>query len=168
MSTAPIKPTDWREARRFRAWELKQKGWKQKDIAAALGATEGAVSLWVTQAEQEGVERLKTRKPPGRPPRMREEQRAELPRLLEQGAQAFGFQGELWTLPRVAELIRRQFGITYHPAHVGRILARCGWTCQKPHRRATQRNEEQIQRWLEVQWPSIKKKPRRRTALSFL
>jgi predicted transcriptional regulator len=40
------KPTDWREGRRLRAWELQQQGWKQKDIAAALGVTPGAVSQW--------------------------------------------------------------------------------------------------------------------------
>ena len=51
-------PADYREYRRQRAWELKQAGRKQKDIAAALGVSEGAVSGWVKQARQGGVEAL--------------------------------------------------------------------------------------------------------------
>jgi len=168
MSTIHVKPTDWREARRFRAWELKKQGWKQKDIAAALGVTKGAVSQWVSRAAEEGVEGLRTRKPTGKPPRLSPEQRAELPRLLEQGAPAFGFRGALWTLPRVTDLIRRQFGISYHPSHVGRILVRCGWSPQKPRQRAVQRDEEAIQRWREERWPAIKKRPRRKGGPWFL
>lgn len=168
MDKVQPKPVDWREARRFRGWELQKQGWKQKDIAAALGVTKGAVSQWVSRAAEEGVEGLRTRKPTGKPPRLSLEQRAELPRLLEQGAQAFGFRGELWTLPRVADLIRRQFGISYHPSHVGRILVRCGWSPQKPRKQAIQRDEEAIQRWREERWPSIKKRPRRRLGPWFL
>ncbi len=44
-------PRDWREARRLRAWELKQKGWKQQDSAEALGVSNGAVSQWMHKAE---------------------------------------------------------------------------------------------------------------------
>ena len=48
------KATDWREVRRRRAWELKQQGWKQRDIAVALGVTEGAVSQWLKRAREQG------------------------------------------------------------------------------------------------------------------
>jgi len=56
--------TDWREGRRLRAWELKQEGWKQQDIARALGVSKGAVSQWMKRAKQEGMEALKHRPPP--------------------------------------------------------------------------------------------------------
>ncbi|MCA1715656.1 MAG: helix-turn-helix domain-containing protein, partial [Actinobacteria bacterium] len=38
--------TDWREGRRLRAFELKHQGWKQREIADALGVSKGAVSQW--------------------------------------------------------------------------------------------------------------------------
>jgi transposase len=79
---------DWREGRRRRAWELKQAGWKQQDIAAALGVTPGAVSQWLKRARVEGVEGLRRHPAPGRQPRLTTEQVAQLPALLERGAQA--------------------------------------------------------------------------------
>jgi transposase len=81
-----------------------------------------------------------------------------LPQLLAQGAQSFGFQGDLWTQPRVAEVIRREFGVSYDPSQVGRILKQCGLSLQKPLRRATQRDETAIQRWKEERWPVLKKR----------
>lgn len=150
--------TNWREGRRFRAWELYQKDWKQKDIAEALGVTKGAVSQWLKRAKEGGVEALRHCKPPGASCRLSPEQRAQLPQLLAQGAQSFGFQGDLWTLPRVAEAIRREFGVSYDPSQVGRILKQCGLSLQKPERRATQRDEAAIQRWKEERWPELKKR----------
>lgn len=54
-----------REARRIRAYELRQAGWKQKDIAVALGVTKGAVSQWMSRARQGGVEALRRHPAPG-------------------------------------------------------------------------------------------------------
>src|SRR5262245_7616314 len=138
----------WREGRRLRAWELHQQGWKQKDIAAALGVTPGAVSQWLKRAREEGgIVALRRRPIPGPKPRLTPEQRAKLPELLAHGAEAFGFRGQVWTHPRVAALIEQQFGVRYHPTHAGRLLQELGWTRQKPVVRATQRNEPTIQTW---------------------
>lgn len=155
---------DWREGRRFRAWELSQQGWLQKDIAAALGVTKGAVSQWLKRAREEGPESLRRRKASGAPRRLTDAQRQELPRLLEQGPEAHGFRGAVWTEGRIAQVIRQVFGVSYHPSHVGRILHACGWSLQKPVRRAVQRNEEAIRLWREEHWPEVKKGLRRRGA----
>ncbi len=89
--------TDWREGRRLRAWELHEQGWTQKRIAQALGVRQGAVSQWITRAEQGGgPEALYTRPPKGATPRLSTEQFEELPALLKEGAQAFGFRGEVF------------------------------------------------------------------------
>jgi len=153
------KPRDWREGRRIRAWELKQLGWTQKEIAIALGVTPGAVSQWMKRAKEGGAGALRTRPRSGRPPKLGDEQRSQLPALLESGAEAYGFRGDLWTTERVAEVIARQFGVRYHPAHVSRILRELGWTVQRPVRRATQRDEGAIKAWQEERWPALKKRP---------
>jgi len=100
--------TNWREGRRFRAFELHQRGPDEigEDIAEALGVSKGAVSQWVKRARGGGIESLRHRTSPGAPPRLTWEQRAQLPQLLAQGAQSLGFHGDLWTQPRVAEVIR--------------------------------------------------------------
>jgi transposase len=155
--TLSSQATDWREGRRLRAFELKERGWKQSEIAEALGVTEGAVSQWMKRAKEEGVEGLKTKPPPGAPPRLSEQQRARLPELLERGAEAHGFRGEVWTCERVAKVIRGEFGVSYHPAHVSRLVRAEGLSLQKPQRRANQRDEEAIEDWKEKRWPSLKK-----------
>jgi transposase len=150
--------TEWREYRRWRAWELKQKGWKQKDIADALGVTPGAVSQWMQRAQTGGQEALRRRPAPGRAPRLNARQREQLPALLAKGAEAYGFRGAVWTRRRVAQVIRCEFGVSYSPRHVGRLLKALDWTVQQPKKRATQRDEAAIQDWVAVEWPRIKKR----------
>jgi transposase len=155
--TLSSQASDWREGRRLRAFELKKRGWKQAQIADALGVSEGAVSQWMKRAREEGVEGLRHKPPPGATPRLSEQERAKLPELLERGAEAHGFRGGVWTCERVAIVIRREFGVSYHPAHVSRLLKALRQSLQKPQRRAEQRDEEAIERWKEQRWPSLKK-----------
>ena len=79
-------------------------------------------------------------------------------------AEAWGFRGDRWTRARVAQLLRREFGVRYHPAHVSRLLAQWGWTRQQPKRLATQRDDAAIQQWREQRWPQIQKRGRENTA----
>lgn len=156
--TLSSQATNWKEGRRLRAWELYQEGWEQRDIGNALGVTQGAVSQWLKRGREGGVESLRHQPPPGTTPRLSPVQRDQLLKLLSQGAEFFGFQGDVWTQPRVAILIRDRFGVSYDPSHVGRILKACGWSSQQPVHRATQRNEEAIRLWKEERWPQIKKR----------
>jgi transposase len=140
---------------------LKEAGWKQNDIAAALGVSEGAVSQWLKRGRAGGVEALKAHPPKGVPARLSAEQKAQIPALLAKGAEAYGFRGDVWTANRVAVVIERTFGVRYHRDHVGRLLREAGWSRQQPIERATQRNEAAIKDWYEQRWPAIKKKPKR-------
>ncbi len=149
--------TDWREGRRLRAWELKQQGWPQQRIADALGVSKEAVSQWMKRARQGGVEALRRQPAPGAPPRLSEQQRARVSELLERGAEAYGFRGHVWTCERVATVIRKEFGVSYHPAHVSRLLKALRQSLQKPQRRASQRDEEAIENWKKHRWPYLKK-----------
>lgn len=150
---------DWKEGRRLRAWELNQAGWTQTAIAEALGVTKGAVSQWLSKARQEGVGALHSRKAAGPTPRLTTAQRAQLPELLSRGSEAYGFRGDLWTRERVATVVKREFGVSYSLQQIGRLLRACGWTAQKPVKRARQRNDEAIERWQNERWPELKKRP---------
>jgi transposase len=156
---APPK-ADWREERRKRAWDLKQQGWKQQAIAQAFGVSEGAVSQWLKRGRAGGREALDAHPPKGAASRLSAEQKAQIPDWLAQGAEAYGFRGDVWTASRIAQLIYQRFGVRYHRDHVGRLLREAGWSRQQPIERATQRNETAIKQWSEQRWPAIKKKPR--------
>jgi transposase len=152
-------PTDWREGRRLRAWQLKEQGWRQKDIAEALGVSEGAVSQWIKRGRDGGENALKRTPPPGVRARLSNEQHQDLVQLLEQGAETHGFVGAVWTQNRVRQIIKRHFGVSYHRDHIGRLLRQIGWSVQKPQQRASQRDEGAIEQWREQEWPAIKKRP---------
>lgn len=156
------KPQDWREARRLRAWELKEKGWSQRAIVDALGVSKAAVSDWMRRGREGGSEALRTQPKSGAPRRLSDEQRARLPGLLAQGAEHFGFRGEVWTRRRVASVIEWEFGVRYSRAHVGRILKALRWSSQKPVERAQQRDEAAIEHWRSQTWPALQKKPRKK------
>ena len=157
---APRK-ADWREERRLRAWKLKEQGWQQKEIAGALGGSRGAVSQWLKRGRAGGVAALKAHPPTSMTPRLTAEQKMQIPGLLAKGAEAYGFRGDVWTASRVAEVIKRTFGVRYHRDHVGKLMREAGWSRQKPVERASQRNEEALKQWSEERWPTIKKKPSR-------
>jgi transposase len=151
-----IEQLEWR---RRRAWELHEQGWWQKDIARALGVTEGAVSQWLKRGREEGGrDALKARPRPGVPAKLTGAQRAQVPELLGRGAEAWGYRGDVWTCRRIADVIQRTFGVRYHPGHVWRLLQTAGWSVQQPVERATQRNEQAIEQWYKERWPAIKKK----------
>ena len=157
MAQEVAQPKEWREARRLRAWALKQPGWSQQTIAEVLGVTPGAVSQWMRRGREGGVDALRGRPLPGAVPKLTDEQRAQLPVLLAQGAEAFGFRGDVWTAKRVTTVIRRAFGVRSHPNHVGKLLRAAGWSVQKPIARASQRNEAAIETWRTERWPALKK-----------
>ena len=141
---------------------MKAKGWSQQKIAEALGVTAGAVSQWMRREREGGEAALKSRPRPGAEPRLTAEQRAQIPEVLAQGAEAFGFRGDVWTAKRVATVIQREFGVRYHPNHVGKLLRAAGWSVQKPIERASQRNEAAIEAWRTERWPALKRGPTRR------
>ena len=151
----------WEEGCRIRAVTLKRHGWKNSEIAQAFGVSKSAVSKWLRTAEQRGRKSLMEHRHTGAPPKLTPEQRDLIPELLWHGAEAYGFQGQVWTCARIAKVIEWEFGVPYSPAHVSRIVKDLKWTPQKPTIRAIQRDETLIQNWRDKVWPDLKKSQKR-------
>ena len=149
-----------REARRMLAANLFEKGETTSDISAKLGVTTGAVSQWRSIWNESGKEGLRSKAHPGRIPELDDDDRSQLAKYLAEGPKAHGFDSELWTLPRVAELIKLKFRVNHHPSHVSRILKQMNWSPQKPEKRAKEQDRDAVKKWREEQWPEIKKAPR--------
>lgn len=148
------------ERRRFRAMDLLEDGLQPVEVAKKIKVDRRSVRRWKAAFRKQGPKAIKAKPSSGRPPKLDTQAKKELEKRLLQGAKAAGFQTDLWTCPRVAQLIHSSFGVRYHVDHIGRLLHSLGWSPQKPQRKAVERNEEQIQRWIKVDWPRIKKKPR--------
>jgi len=148
------------EQRRYRAIELLEQGYQPVEVARMVGAERRSVRRWKAAYRQKGPDGLRSKAAAGRPPKLDAHGRERLERVLLKGAKAAGFPTDLWTCPRVAELIESRFGIHYHVDHIGRVLRSLGWSPQKPQRRAIERNEDLIRGWVKHEWPRIKKKRR--------
>ncbi|MDQ1090505.1 winged helix-turn-helix domain-containing protein [Siphonobacter sp. SORGH_AS_1065] len=66
-------------------------------------------------------------------------------------------RGYVWTRPRVNEVIKKRFGVSYDPSQVGRLLKKAGWSIQKPQRKAHQQDRNAVQEWREQRLPELKK-----------
>lgn len=86
-------------------------------------------------------------------------QLARLRRVLLDGALAAGFDNELWTLSRIQTVVWQRFGVGFHRSHVWRLVRSLGFTPQRPVRRAVERDEDRIARWVAEEWPAIKQTP---------
>ena len=146
------------ERRRRQAVALLAEGWLPVDVARKVGVDRRSVRRWRAAHERDGPDGLAFRPAPGRPSKLDAQAQQRLAQLLLKGARAAGFPTDLWTCPRVGAVIRRRFGVVYHVDHLGRLLRSMGWSPQKPERRARERDEAEIQRWIKVDWPRIKKK----------
>lgn len=157
----PGKPEEL-QRQRFQAIHLLRAGHRPSVVAEMLGVSRAAVSQWKTIYERDGPDGLKAKPHPGPKPKLTARQRQTLARLLKQGPRKQGYATELWTLPRVAEMIRQHFGVQYDPSGVWHVLRGMGWSCQKPERRARERDENAIARWRSKDWPRLKKRAKKR------
>jgi transposase len=146
------------EKRRRRAVQLLESGQTLTAAAHRVGAALSSVFRWWQTYRRNGTRGLDAKPTPGRSPRLSTRQKRQLVKLLTRGALRAGYRTDLWTLSRVTELIHQQFGVRYHPAHVWKVLTALGWSCQKPERRAIERDEVAIARWKQDEWPRIKKR----------
>ncbi len=147
------------ERRRLHALTLLGQGMLPGEVARAVGVDRRSVRRWKATNREKGEEGLRARPAPGRPPKLQDRDKRKLERLLLKGPVAAGFGTDLWTCPRVAELIEQRFGVQYHVDHIGRLLHDLGWSPQKPTRRAIERDEEGIRRWVREDWERVKKTP---------
>ncbi len=145
------------ESRRRRAARLFSKGFSQAEIARRCGVSRPTALRWYRAWEKSGKKGLEPGYA-GRPKRLSDSELKKVEKGLLRGPQAHGWSTELWTLERVAELIKRMTGVRYHKGHVWRVLRSLGWSLQRPTTRARERDEQAILEWKKRDWPRLKKR----------
>jgi transposase len=154
------------EKRRQQAARLFTKDYSAPAVARRLGVARQVAYRWKKSWDQGGSAALASKGPAGPKPRLTPEQTRKVTQALLAGPAAHGYKTALWTLPRVARLIKDLTGVKYHPGHVWRLLGASGFSCQRPERRAVERDEKAIARWKRVVWPALKKRPANKGAPS--
>lgn len=147
------------EERRMNAIKLLKKKKGPVEVARQVGAEYRSVRRWYIAYQKNGEAALKAKPASGRPPKLASKERKKLEKILLAGAKKAGYSTELWTCPRIADVIYRTFRVRYHSAHVSKILHAMRWSPQKPERRAKERDDKAIAGWVRYKWPHIKKKP---------
>ncbi len=146
-----------RERRRQEAVRLIAQGYSQVEAARHLGVTDRTVRNWVRRYRESGEPGLADRPRPGKPCKLSVRQREGLRKRLLKGAQSEGFESDLWTCPRIREVIRRRYGVEYRVESLPYLLKSLGFSCQKPQLKAVERDEAAIATWIAQDWPRIKK-----------
>jgi len=147
------------EQRRMRAAKLLNEGIHEAEVARRVGVQRQSVNRWARQLSESGLSSLKKAGRAGRKPRLSEADLEGIRKALKRGPEALGYETGLWTAWRVADLIERECGVSYHSGHVWKVLRKLGWSCQRPTTRALERDEDAIRRWKKRRWPELKKKP---------
>jgi transposase len=148
----------------MQAARLLGRGLSQAEVARRVKVSRESVRRWADQIASKGAEKgLRKAGRAGRLPRLGADELARLEQILLAGPERAGFPNGLWTLDRIAEVMRNQFGVKHHSGHVWWILRRkLGWSCQRPAGRARERNEAAIADWQDKIWPELKKKPKKK------
>lgn len=147
------------EKRRLKAARYFERGMGASEVARKLGVKRQSAHQWKMAWAGGGKESLRSNGPAGRKARLSATQQQEVVAALLAGPQSSGYATDVWTLPRVRALIGKHTGESYHESHVSRLLRSLGFSCQRPERRAVERDEKKITQWKRVKWPAIKKKP---------
>jgi transposase len=145
---------------------LLKSGLSLNEVARRIQCVASSVMRWRDAWRRHGADALKVGASPGRPPKLKAAQQRRLLRVLAKGPLAQGYNTNVWTTARIAEVIARQFGVSYHRDHVGRLMHSLNWSHQKPEKRAVERNEEGIEQWKREDWPRVKKTLRGWTPIS--
>lgn len=156
------------EKRRRKAMKLLEEGLSLNETGRRLGCAPISVKRWRDARARRGDDALLPLTVPGRPAKLTARHKRRLVKILLQGAIKSGYRTEIWTTARIAEIIAKNFGVSYHRDHIGRLMASLGWSWQKPSKRALQRDEERIAKWKREEWPRVKKTPRTWAPISSL
>jgi transposase len=142
------------EGVRMQAGALFAAGHSQAEVVRKLGVARQNISRWHARWRQGGLEALRSAGPTGYAPRLDDQQLVAIDQALRQGARAHGFDSDHWTLERITAVIERLTGVGYHRGHVWKLLRhRLHYRLQRPARRAVERDERAIARWVAEDWP---------------
>lgn len=160
LSKQALREGAYRVAGRLYAVVFSMEGKTAPQIGNILKVHRSKVSIWLRNWQQKGMDGVLEGHRPGRPPSLSDDQQRKLTDILDSGPVAYGFTSGVWTCPMVARVIDEEFSVSYHPAHVSRILHELKFSVQRPKKTLAQADKTYQSRWIRYQYPNIKKTPK--------
>lgn len=168
LSKQALRDGAYRVANRLHAVALNMEGKSAPDISNILKVHRSKISIWLHNWQEEGMNGLLEGYRTGRPHELSETQLHELSDILDSGPVAYGFNSGVWTCPMVARIIEAEFSVSYHSAHVSRLLHQLGFSVQRPKRALAKADKTLQSKWVRYDYPNIKKNPKTRKRSSSL
>lgn len=144
------------EKRRMKAADYFSKGKSQGWIHRKIGVSRAAITQWYAKWKKGGKDALLQGKY-GRVSKMSPKQEAQIQKDILKGPLKCGYDTDYWTLRRLTDYIKKETDISYEDRSIWHTLERFGFSCQKPERRARERDEKAITTWVKTAWPQVKK-----------
>lgn len=148
----------YRVAKRIHAVLLNNESRTSGEIADILDAPLSRASQWLKDYEEQGYEGLLECYRSGRCPKISEKQKIYLCDIIDSGPVAYGFLSGVWTSTMITRVIKEEFGVSYHPGHVRKLLHKLGFSVQRPKRLLAKADTQKQDKWHRYTYPAIKKK----------
>jgi transposase len=142
------------EARRIAAGRLFARGKTAYHVEKRFGVSSTTAREWRARWGNGTLRAVKQ----GRVSKLTDAQKKRLSSRILKGPEAAGYRTQLWTLGRITALVRATEHVLYRPRSVWHLMHKLGFSCQKPSRRAKERDEKAISGWKQTTWPTLVKK----------
>ena len=151
------------------AIKLREKGLPNKEVAEIVGISAQTVSTYYTRYKKERKKIFKV-KSAGRPKNIGktlsdEQEKRIIHQLIDTTPQQLKFKFALWTREAVKQLIKHELEIDMPISTVGHYLKKWEFTSKKPIKRAYERKDEKTQKWLNEEYPKIKRQAKKQDAV---
>lgn len=146
-----------KERVRLKAGKMFDKGRSQADAARKFRVTTAAANQWHKAWEKHGTSGLKSKGHSGFDSKLTAEKRLIFKKAILKGPRAFGYETNLWTLPRLAAVMKKVNRIKFSEVWIWRIIRDLGFTPQKPQIQAKQYDKKAVADWKTKRLPDLKK-----------
>jgi transposase len=127
---------------RIQGLRLVHRGFRETDVADTIGVGRRTLQDWIRRYRDRGIFGLIKGPYPGGKPRLSQEQKSDLARIIEEGPEAAGFDTGLWIAPMVVKLVKDRYGVSYSSSQISRILHNLRFSVQYPTKKLSKADEK--------------------------